>query len=46
MNDPPLWVLPPLEPSASWLVVFSWIGACAFGLLVYAGIAWGIVSCL
>ncbi len=45
--DPPLlWVLPPLEPAAPWLVRLSWLGVFAFSALSWAGIVWAIGVCL
>ncbi len=44
VDDPELWVLPPLEPSASWLVVFGWLAMSALSSLFWAGITWAIVA--
>lgn len=40
MIDPPLWVLPPFQPSAPPIVVLSWFVTAVFGALFWTGIAW------
>lgn len=46
MIDPPLWVLPPFQPSAPPIVVLSWFVTAVFGALFWTGIAWAIVAWL